>query len=78
MEREFDIWLKEWKAKQDILIVEQISQDCSIPKDIATTFFDEFIKERILYHNPEDSEFIRTFVEVFNYLKSKYNDGKGN
>ena len=60
------------KDKEHILFIkEKCVKGCTLEHlsdEEAQEFYDGFVKERMLYHYPEDTETLWNIVETYNYL----------
>lgn len=79
----FNHWIRDleefdpikWVKKQDELHIEQIMESCfkgctkePISKEDAEYYYNDCIKEKMLYHYPEDSETLKNYIDAYNFL----------
>lgn len=55
--------------------IEQLKEKCvkgctkeKLTETEAETFYNDFVKNKMLYHYPEDSDTLNTIIDTFNYL----------
>lgn len=60
--------LDAWYNQQDVRHICRIIRDCSIPEEEARKYFYIFVKPKLLYHYPEDSDTLKFAVDAYNYF----------
>lgn len=61
--------LNEWYNQQNVKHISRIMKDCSISEEESRKYFYDFVKPKLLYHYPEDSDTLKFAVDAYNYFK---------
>ena len=64
-----------WELEQDNNHVKRLMELCvkgctgeHMPESEAKAFYDDFVKDKILYHYPEDSMTLTLIIDTYNFL----------
>ena len=70
-----DTIVKNWEKEQDERHVLELKEHCikgctkeKLLNEEAQAFYDNFVKDKIIYHYPEDSDTMSTIIDTYNYL----------
>ena len=74
-DKEYADYVDDFRKEADKKHIDRLSEKCvkrstgeQMSVEEATFFYNDFVKELMLYHYPEDSETLDTIIRTYNYL----------
>lgn len=73
-EKEFEAYIQKEHERKDLENIAWLTKHCvkgctneHLSVEDATAFYDEFVKEKKLYHYPYDAETIDVIIDTYNF-----------